>query len=311
MTYEKPFFLASNIEDTKPFKSFDADTQKQILQLREHGYCIFKPEIGAETIDKAVDDCNELYNKTDYKGAGNSRVQNAFRTSPSVKSIATNKGILDLLRAAFGKEPFPFQTLNFNVGSQQETHSDSIHFNSFPFGFMCGVWVAFESIDEENGPLHYYPGSHKLPFFGMEELGIHGSEEREAYSFYSEYENHVKSLIATSGLKKETVKMEKGDCLIWAANLLHGGEPILDEARSRHSQVTHYYFEDCLYYTPLRSSLLKREVFVRRPYNILSGKKISLLAQRRFAKAAGIGIDGIRASAAKIEIKRFLRRLGL
>ena len=28
---------------------------------------------------------------------------------------------------------------------------------------MCGVWVALEDITEDNGPLHYYPGSHRLP----------------------------------------------------------------------------------------------------------------------------------------------------
>ena len=32
-----------------------------------------------------------------------------------------------------------------------------------PEGFMCGVWVALEDMDMENGPLVYYPGSHKLP----------------------------------------------------------------------------------------------------------------------------------------------------
>ncbi len=42
-----------------------------------------------------------------------------------------------------------------------------VHFNSIPQRFMCGVWVAMEDIAPDNGPLHYYPGSHKLPFYDM------------------------------------------------------------------------------------------------------------------------------------------------
>ena len=59
----------------------------------------------------------------------------------------------------YGREPLPFQTLNFRVGTQQEPHSDAFHFNSDPPGFMCGVWVALEDIDEASGPLVYFPGS--------------------------------------------------------------------------------------------------------------------------------------------------------
>jgi ectoine hydroxylase-related dioxygenase (phytanoyl-CoA dioxygenase family) len=36
---------------------------------------------------------------------------------------------------------------------------------------MCGVWVALEDIDMGNGPLIYYPGSHRVPEVTMKELG--------------------------------------------------------------------------------------------------------------------------------------------
>ena len=47
--------------------------------------------------------------------------------------------------------------------------------------------------------------------------------------------------------------LKKGQCLVWSANLLHGGSPHRDKGRTRHSQVTHYYFDDCQYYSPLSS----------------------------------------------------------
>ena len=67
--------------------------------------------------------------------------------------------MIAVLRSLYGREPLPFQNLNFSVGSEQKTHSDTIHFNSRPAGYMCGVWVALEDVDASNGPVMYYPGS--------------------------------------------------------------------------------------------------------------------------------------------------------
>jgi hypothetical protein len=55
-------------------------------------------------------------------------------------------------------------------------------------------------------------------------------------------------------LEKRVAIMKRGEAIIWAANLYHGGEPILEPGRSRHSQVTHYYFDGCSYYEPLTSN---------------------------------------------------------
>jgi ectoine hydroxylase-related dioxygenase (phytanoyl-CoA dioxygenase family) len=57
--------------------------------------------------------------------------------------------VLGLLGVLYGREPRPFQTLNFKVGTQQRPHSDQVDFNTEPPGLMCGVWVAMEDIDED------------------------------------------------------------------------------------------------------------------------------------------------------------------
>lgn len=36
---------------------------------------------------------------------------------------------------------------------------------------MCGVWVALEQIDEDNGPLVYFPGSHQWSIYSNEHIG--------------------------------------------------------------------------------------------------------------------------------------------
>ena len=43
------------------------------------------------------------------------------------------------------------------------------------------------------------------------------------------------------------------EAIVWAANLLHGGAHQNDRDRTRFSQVTHYFFEGCRYYTPMAS----------------------------------------------------------
>lgn len=98
------------------------------------------------------------------------RIQDLWRRNKAVKQLAAHPAVLKLLNELYTRRPFPFQTLNFPVGTQQATHSDTYFFNSTPERYMCGVWVALEDIDLENGPLHYYRGSHELPIRTRNEM---------------------------------------------------------------------------------------------------------------------------------------------
>jgi len=57
------------------------------------------------------------------------------------------------------------------VGTHQPFHADSVHFRSVPERFMCGVWVALEEIDDDNGPLEHFAGPHRLPIYVNEHIG--------------------------------------------------------------------------------------------------------------------------------------------
>ena len=180
------------------------------------------------------------------------RVADAWPQIEGVRRLATAPGVLSVLRTLYRREPIPMQTLNFGRGTEQRAHSDAMHFDSVPHGFMCGVWVALEDVDDDNGPLEYYPGSHRLPLLDHLSLGITGSEQ-QGYEHYGAYEELVQGMIRELKLERRVLRIPRGQAIVWAANLLHGGSPIKDPARSRHSQVTHYYFEGCLYYQPQRS----------------------------------------------------------
>ena len=111
---------------------------------------------------------------------------------------------------------------------------------------MCGVWVALEDIDLDNGALVYYPGSHKLPVVTMEDVAPGPGPEH-----YPLYEAHIEAIVRERKLEPAYAVLKKGQALLWASNLLHGGSSHRDKTRTRHSQVTHYFFEGCRYYTPL------------------------------------------------------------
>lgn len=228
----------------------------QIAQFHADGYMVFDPQLPEAVLDRAITD---LAGHPDMvKGLHHgSRVFNGWKLSRAIRSIALAPRVLRLLKQLYGRAPRPFQTLNFPIGTEQKVHSDVIHFDSDPQTFMCGVWVALEDIDLENGPLVYYPGSHRLPVVTMDTISsVWGPEQ------YPLYEAYVGKLVRDMNLTPHYAVLRKGQALIWAANLLHGGSVHRDKGRTRHSQVTHYYFEGCQYFSPLSSYGGYRHLFL-------------------------------------------------
>ena len=264
-----PFLESYGLKIDQELLNPDPATDAQIKFFAKEGYLVLPKAITVADVDNLVDTLKSQHpSKAHEKWR---RIQDAWRDIPLVKQIACDEKILALLEAMYQRKPIPFQTLNFCLGSEQKIHSDCIHFSAKPERYMCGVWVALEDIDENNGPLIYYPESHKLPMVTMEDLGIDGSKTPLNYEAYRQYEDYIEKMVISLKLKPLTLAIKKGDALIWSANLLHGGAPILDQARTRFSQVTHYYFENCLYYTPLFSNTFQGQLFYRQIMNIATG----------------------------------------
>jgi hypothetical protein len=248
------------------------------VQLHEKGFAVFDfpDEDLSARIDRIKADLTPRYDFDAWRSAGwaandGLRVQDAWRTNADVRAIAANQAVLDLLSKLYGRRAFPFQTLNFPVGTQQHVHSDSIHFSSVPERFMCGVWLALEDIHEDAGPLVYYPGSHKWPILYNDAIGkVVGTDTSEFAQ--PPYEAAWRALIDATGTQPEYFRPKKGQALIWAANLLHGGSRQNDPARTRWSQVTHYYFDDCAYYTPAFSDPLVGNLDLRDIVDVSTGE---------------------------------------
>ena len=145
---------------------------------------------------------------------------------------------------------------------------------------MCGVWLAFEDIGPEQGPLVYYPGSHKWPIYTRQHIGERYTLDGGRHQ--SVFEPLWERLVEVSGIEPIRFHARKGQALIWAANLLHGGDYHRDRNLTRWSQVTHYYFDDCVYYTPLASNEPEGDLFRRDPVDIQTalGRPSSYLGKK-------------------------------
>jgi len=237
------------------------------------GYVVLDPKIPEETIEQAARDMREIP-PAKLLFSDTIRLQDAWTMSEAIQKIAIAPAVLDALQVLYQRKPYPFQTLSFRCGSQQKTHSDTIHFGSIPYGFMCGVWVALEDIDEANGPLHYYPQSQKLPVYDLLDIGVTAFTQAQAFENYARYEEFVEGMMVREGLARQELHVKRGQALIWASNLFHGGTPIRDLARSRLSQVTHYHFHGCMYFAPLLSDPGLGLLHVRKLMDISTGETI-------------------------------------
>jgi ectoine hydroxylase-related dioxygenase (phytanoyl-CoA dioxygenase family) len=267
---ESPFFEYELRESTL------SDADKSFVKgFADNGFAIFDPGFGEPLIDALNTSMAPRFEKVTEEGR---RIQDAWAFNEHVRKVAVADAVLDKLRLLYQREPIPFQTLSFPMGTQQKTHSDMVHFNSIPQRFMCGVWVALEDISMDNGPLHYYPQSHKLPFYDMIDLGVKDSdhiETKKAIMAYAvDYTNFIQEMIGALTLKKQVLTIKKGQAMIWSANLLHGAEKINTPGASRLSQVTHYYFEDCIYYVPRLSDIAINKLYLNHLVNIRTAEKV-------------------------------------
>ncbi|MCA8237774.1 phytanoyl-CoA dioxygenase family protein [Burkholderia cenocepacia] len=243
-----PLYMSPFMEEIAAEEGWSAERLARAREFAETG--LLKVKLTRPDMDqlraRIISELDELYR-------GGTRVQDAWRDSPGARELACDRQIQKILDELYGREAIPMQTLNFWRGTEQSTHADTVHFNSEPGNFMCGVWVALEPIGAHNGQLHYYPGSNKLPIIDMDDIGVvtHGSVWDQNYEYHQQV---LHEIIRVKGLKKETLVAEPGEAIIWAANLWHGGEPIQQKGSTRHSQVTHYYFRGCSYYTPSLSN---------------------------------------------------------
>ncbi len=268
---DSPFF------DEFKDELWSGDDLRIATDLHEKGYAII--DLSQQNLEplmqSIIDDLGPSYQWDAWKAGhiDSLRIQDAWRFNSSVREIASNQYVIDLLGRLYGRKAFPFQTLNFSVGTQQAAHCDYVHFSSVPDRFMCGVWIPFEDMTEDNGPLYYYPGSNKFPTLNNEQLGVSGFTLKGSHDSYAQFIDVWTQMAKSAGTAPEKFLAKKGQALIWASNLLHGGSKMNDLSATRWSQVTHYFFDDCAYISPCANDVYQAQIYYRSVVDIVTGEQ--------------------------------------
>lgn len=236
------------ILETVFYKNLTEENKNSVCNYDDNGYLILRNFLKPETVDQINNEIDQLMKNGTLKFRYGNKLMFAIHHSEIIKNIGDNKDFLEFLSILLDGQAKLFQSINFINGSQQKTHSDSIHMTTYPLGGLLGVWIALEDVDENNGGLHYIPGSHKLPYFLNSDYDNEGDLFRIGKKSYKAYEEFLDNKVKELGLKKEIFKANKGDLLIWHANILHGGEPHLDKNRTRKSLVYHFFDEKSVCY---------------------------------------------------------------
>lgn len=228
--------------------AFPETIRQALTEWTAKGYLIWNHFLDTQTADDINNEVDRLVKAEGLRFTHDNKLPFLLKKSASIRSIANDPRLLQLLSFILGKEVVPFQTLNFIKGSSQRAHSDSIHMTTYPLGYLIAVWIALEDIHEDAGPLYYYPGSHRLPYLLNDDFGNISTAWKLGQKDYRDYEDVIDDLIRKENMQPQTFLARKGDLLVWHANLIHGGEPIKNLMLTRKSMVIHYYANDVVKY---------------------------------------------------------------
>ena len=249
------------MEEDPAFQAFDARVQSKMRQFVTDGYMVLDNYFSQTETDALNAEVARLLDsgKTGFNYTGR-KIFNLPAQSETAAHFFRHPELLGYLSFLLGKPALPFQSMNFTLGSEQRAHSDSIHMMTEPPGYLIATWIALEDCTEENGPLFYYPGSHRLPIVTTEDYDSGNTYFTIGEHSNRRYEDKIAEVIAQNNLQKQLFLAKRGDVLVWHANLLHGGSPILRSGATRKSMVCHYFAEGvfCYHEMSQRPALLRR-----------------------------------------------------
>ena len=232
------------------------DESALLQRFIEDGLCIIPQAVEAELIDRLIEEIEAVSDYPDYFIARRERQSytapteevvndKTFRlidlhvNSATARAAEFSPGIHRILQLIFNEPAQAFQSLTFIYGSQQGIHQDGAYVAvSEPLKFAAS-WIALEDVQPGSGEKIYVPGSHRFEDYLFS--GEHKSwvPERDGPDAGRVYIRSLWERIRAGELEVQKFLPKKGDALIWAADLVHGGAKISND-RTRRSLVTHY-----------------------------------------------------------------------
>lgn len=241
-----------------------ADAATAQRHLLRWGFCVLHEQLPAQLVDDFKIELAAAIERGDlkYREGSSDRIHGAHQKMPSARAAWLYSPVLQFLEEYFKDTPCACQTLTYVNGSEQNAHQDSIHLTPYPSGFMCGVWIALQDVQENSGELFVYPGSHRTGSLRAAALGLH-KVVNEDYSHYAIFDRAIIDMVESHGYERLVYRPKAGQILVWHENLIHGGSPRLDHDRTRLSVVSHYFAKGSIGYYDSRGEAASLETLDR------------------------------------------------
>jgi phytanoyl-CoA hydroxylase len=164
------------------------------------------------------------------------KINDAYLESDDLRAILLSKKISELLRGLLGGDPLIINSLYFVLGSEQNLHFDTWYMSPPAEDKMAVISICIDDQTDENGPLMYVPGSHKIPKYRFSNGSL-----REMPGETAACQEFLRQQLAERDLKTERFFGKSGDVFVWHSQLLHGGSPRKNRDATRRSLVVHYW----------------------------------------------------------------------
>ncbi len=217
----------------------------EVAELKAHVDTLWsrRHEAGLVTIDGHVEDDGIRRNRRAYfRDADEETRRQVYKLNDLhlvdrlVQRFAVDRRLVAALGQLLQSPPIVCNTLLFERGSTQNAHFDTFYMPSKTPNKMAATWIAIDPVTDSNGPLFYYPRSHRIEPFRFSSGGLQAIDAEMPQA-----RAHIDRIIREFGLRETRFLPQPGDVLIWHAQLLHGGSPIRDMGATRASLVTHYW----------------------------------------------------------------------
>ncbi len=242
-------YASKYLEKHPVFQAMSLPQQTEVRRFVEEGYLILKGFFTEDQVMQLNGEIDDLLQQQqiDFNYTGR-KIMESYKHSSTANAFFRDPRLLELLSFLMGKPVIPFHTINFIEGSEQRAHSDSIHMTTEPQGYLIAAWIALEDIGPDQGPLVYYPKSHRLPYITTEDYPSGHTRWRLGAFANKRFEDEIESVLNTHQFEAKTFEAKQGDVLLWHANLIHGGTSITKAGATRKSMVAHYFCEDVICY---------------------------------------------------------------
>ncbi|MDC8446372.1 MAG: phytanoyl-CoA dioxygenase family protein [Nitrosomonas sp.] len=201
----------------------------EYLSMFEQAWQSPPPGIYAHCERKVLPLSKDMYDKV-------AKVSDLHYYFPRAHEIIFPEPVRRFLTLVYDRPPVVFQTMSMRKGTEEQLHTDTGPLTLTEPVALTASWLALEDVDLRAGALEYIPGSHHI------EVLVNGVSKAHQgdYVAYGKALAEIRQRCAENGLQTVQFTAQKGDVLIWAADLMHGGAVIEDSTLTRKSLVCHF-----------------------------------------------------------------------